>query len=405
MAKKVVLLTNRFPYGIVETFIEEEIASLPAGVELILFPIQKHSPSDKGREVPDNITVDNTMNMRPRAEYWLKAFEVLFSPRMWRALIHANKKGLRDRIRVIGFYARAKQISDIICRKYGEELKANKAVLYSYWMGEGAMAISTARNRTCSVGVTRAHRTDLYDGNCVYGIVPGQKDTISGLNRIYPCSQDGRTYLQKKYPSLQKKISYSYLGTRDYGYTPGDNRGGEFMIASCSRLVPVKRVHLLAEALASIKDLCIHWVHIGDGPERDNVEGYISSLPDNIKVTLTGNLSHDDVMNYYKKHSINLFVNVSHSEGLPVSIMEVASFGIPIIATDVGGTGEIVDKSIGDLMPEDFTKEQLEKLIRKYVLMNSDDYSKQRDSVRKYWENNFYATNNYRKFYEEITQM
>ena len=116
MSKKVVLMTNKFPYGIVETFIEEEIASLPKEVELTIFPIQKHSPSDPGREVPANITVDNTMNLRPRAEYWLKAFEVLFSPKMWCSLIHANKKGIRDRIRVIGFYARAKQISDIICR-------------------------------------------------------------------------------------------------------------------------------------------------------------------------------------------------------------------------------------------------------------------------------------------------
>lgn len=162
---------------------------------------------------------------------------------------------------------------------------------------------------------------------------------------------------------------------------------------------------MLAEVLASIKDLRIHWVHIGDGPERDSVEGCITSLPNNIRVTLTGNLSHDDVMNYYKEYSVNLFVNVSRSEGLPVSIMEVASFGIPIIATDVGGTSEIVDKSIGDLMPEDFTKEQLEKLIRKYVSMAPDDYSNQRNSVREYWENNFYATNNYRKFYEEITQI
>jgi len=405
MLKKVILLTNKFPYGIVETFIEEEVATLPADIDLIIFPVQKHSPSDLGRGVPPGIKIDNTMNSRPRVEYWMKAFAVLFSRNMWRALLNANKKGITDRIRVIGFYARSKQIADVISLKYGTDLKSKRVVLCSYWMTEGAMAASMARIWACGIGVTRAHGTDLYDGNCVYGIVPGQENTIAGLDRVYACSKDGMRYLQNKYPDLKSKISYSYLGTRDYGYISGDNRDKDFLIISCSRLVPVKRVHLLAETVASITDASIHWVHIGDGPERTKMDSYINSMPSNVRVTFTGNLPHDDVMNYYKEHPVNLFVNVSSSEGLPVSIMEVVSFGIPVIATDVGGTGEIVDKTIGDLLPRDFKKEQLIGLIRKYINMDSFAYKKQRDTARKFWEENYSAKNNYRKFYQEITQI
>lgn len=61
-------------------------------------------------------------------------------------------------------------------------------------------------------------------------------------------------------------------------------------------------------------------------------------------------LSHDQVMNYYKEHHFDVFINMSTNEGVPVSIMEAASFGIPIIATNVGGTSEIVQPSVGMLL-------------------------------------------------------
>lgn len=50
------------------------------------------------------------------------------------------------------------------------------------------------------------------------------------------------------------------------------------------------------------------------------------------------------------------FINLSYSEGLPTSVMEVASTGLPIITTDIGGTREIIttDKTgdVGQLAEE-----------------------------------------------------
>ena len=44
---------------------------------------------------------------------------------------------------------------------------------------------------------------------------------------------------------------------------------------------------------------------------------------------------------------VDLFLTVSANEGIPVSIMEAQSFGIPVIATDVGGISEIVNNVNG----------------------------------------------------------
>lgn len=401
--KKVLLLTNKFPYGIVETFIEAELEAIPEDIDLTIVPTQAHAASDQGRPVPETVKVDNVLNNRPKYEYPLKSFQMMFS-KIYRDEIRERKQkgavSLQDRIHLIGYFGRAKQIADVVTAKYGNE----DVVLYSYWATEASYAEKLIKLRKGYKSVTRAHRTDVYDGHCAYGTIPGQREAVAGIDKVYVCSKDGRDYLQSKYPESRDKITYSYLGTRDYGFQSGDNRADEFVIASCSRLVPVKRVHLLAEALKSITDMKIHWIHIGDGAEREKVDAIVKTLPDNIRVTFTGNMPHDDVMEYYRDHDVNLFVNVSESEGLPVSIMEVVSFGIPVVATDVGGTGEVVDKSIGDLIPKEFTAEEIVVLIRKYADMDTSSYQQQRGMTRQFWEDNYSAANNYRKFYHEITQ-
>ena len=78
-------------------------------------------------------------------------------------------------------------------------------------------------------------------------------------------------------------------------------------------------------------------------------------LPENIKIDFRGNVKNSDLLEVYKNNQFDLFLNVSLSEGIPVSIMEALSFGIPCIATDVGGTKEIViDGYNGWLLKKDF---------------------------------------------------
>lgn len=401
--KKVLLLTNKFPYGIVETFIEAELEAVPEDIDLTIIPTQSHASSDQGRQVPNTVKVDNVLNNRPKYEYPLKAFQMMFSKAYCTEARERKQKGafsIQDRIHLIGYFGRAKQIADVIEAKYGSD----DVVLYSYWATEASFAERLIKIRKGYKSITRAHGTDVYDGQCTYGTIPGQREAFGGIDKVYVCSKDGRDYLQEKYPESRDKITYSYLGTRDYGFKAGDNRVEEFIIVSCSRLVPVKRLHLLADALKAITDIKIHWIHIGDGAEREKVEAIVRTLPCNVRVTLMGNMPHNDVMEYYRNQNVNLFINVSESEGLPVSIMEVVSFGIPVIATDVGGTGEVVDVSIGDLIPKDFAEEELVALIRKYAEMDTSSYQQMRNRTRQFWEKNYSAANNYRKFYQEITQ-
>lgn len=400
---RVFLLTGRFPYGIVETFIEAELSSLPEDVELTIFPTQIRSSRGEHRQVPDGVRTEVLLEGNARLLYPLLSLRMLFSKAFWHEVGRRRRMGIlkaSDLYHVAGFFGRAAEIARTLEKKHGRELKEG-AVLYSYWFTTAAFAASMLHEKYGVKAVSRAHGTDVYDGRCVYGSMPGQGDALKGLDALYVCSENGMRYLQRKYPEAADRIGCAYLGSVDYG--PGPEGGdGPFVLCSCSRLIPLKRVHRIAAALQRIQDVPICWVHMGDGGERAGVEEAVKGLPANVQAVLLGDLAHDDVMAYYREHRVDLFVNVSESEGLPVSIMEALSFGIPVLATDVGGTGEIVSEGAGELMPRDFEPEELARRIESYVRMDPAAYREKRRAARQRWEAHFWAAENYKKFYEEI---
>ena len=81
----------------------------------------------------------------------------------------------------------------------------------------------------------------------------------------------------------------------------------------------------------------------------------------------TGELDHAGVMAMLRMSDI--FVNPSYSEGLPTSVMEAASVGLPIIATDVGGTNEIIEDDKSGLLYKAGDIEQLTRML-KYMIDN-----------------------------------
>lgn len=104
-------------------------------------------------------------------------------------------------------------------------------------------------------------------------------------------------------------------------------------------------------------------------------------------------------MEYYKNESVDLFINTSSSEGLPVSIMEACSFSIPTIATNVGGTAEIVrEGETGLLLDKDFDPEELGNKIKYMAEISEEEKQKFRDRCRLLWTENFCADSNFRKF-------
>jgi len=74
-------------------------------------------------------------------------------------------------------------------------------------------------------------------------------------------------------------------------------------------------------------------------------------------VTFLGQLSHDELIDHYRTGSVDVVALASVSEGgrmaegIPVSLIEAMSFGIPVVAADSGGVSELVDDTTGILVP------------------------------------------------------
>jgi glycosyltransferase involved in cell wall biosynthesis len=178
-------------------------------------------------------------------------------------------------------------------------------------------------------------------------------------------------------------------------------------IVSCSNIIPVKRVHLIAEALEKISsEITIEWIHFGAGKELDSLQKYckkqLAPLA-HITYTFAGQKTNKEVLSFYSENYIDVFINVSSSEGIPVSIMEAQSYGIPCIATDVGGNRELIsDKENGFLLSSDASAHEIADTIQSVWKLSNDEAEKMRYASHKRIIEKFNAEKNYTIFIEKI---
>lgn len=131
-----------------------------------------------------------------------------------------------------------------------------------------------------------------------------------------------------------------------------------------ARLVPVKDIGLMLRAFARVAEAMpeARLAIVGDGPERVNLEQEADRLGLTGRVAFTGRVK--TIWPALRRMSV--FVLTSSSEGLPLSIMEAMSTGLPVVATDVGGVCEVVQEGVtGFVVPrregagEDFVEDAL----------------------------------------------
>jgi len=124
----------------------------------------------------------------------------------------------------------------------------------------------------------------------------------------------------------------------------------KILVGFVGRLVRLKGLLFMLHALKKLQnDLSnLHLVVVGDGPDKSFIESIANRL--NLPVTMTGWMKRSKLPHVLS--AIDIFVNPSLSEGLPISVMEAMAMQKPVIATDVGGTEDLVrDGENGFLFP------------------------------------------------------
>ncbi|HXY13182.1 MAG TPA: glycosyltransferase [Terriglobales bacterium] len=156
---------------------------------------------------------------------------------------------------------------------------------------------------------------------------------------IVGVSQATRTNLLAAPFAARDRIIHIYNGAcpSDIRAVPRPTTG--FTLLSVGRLVPLKDHVTLLQALAITRDLRSDlqlWI-VGGGPLEFALREIAGRLGLNECVTFFGEQA--DISSFIV--AADLFVNSSVSEGLPVSLLEAMSVGLPAVVTDVGGMGEI----------------------------------------------------------------
>jgi colanic acid/amylovoran biosynthesis glycosyltransferase len=235
------------------------------------------------------------------------------------------------------------------------------AVLHFYW-GRGACDflpfIDTSRFNKI---VVRMHRYDLFE-YANDGYIPYREALLDKITIAAPSSNAGVEHLRELYPKAKADIRLVRCGTINRNGRSSESNDSVLRVVSCSLLVPVKRVHLMIEALEFV-DFPVVWRHIGDGGLLGTLVELVRAKGLEAKFIFEGNLDSGKVLKYLTNNRFDLFVNTSASEGVPFSIMEALSVGIPVMATNVGGSGEIVRDGVGVLLPADLTPQKLTKAL------------------------------------------
>ena len=111
-------------------------------------------------------------------------------------------------------------------------------------------------------------------------------------------------------------------------------------ITIVSRLVSHKNIEKIIRAISDLNDPLIYLNIIGDGPELNQLQKISLESNNKDNIIFHGKLNRDDINHIFLKSDI--YIQASNYEGLPHSLLEAMSYGIPVLCTPVGECKEIL---------------------------------------------------------------
>ena len=276
------------------------------------------------------------------------------------------------------------------------------------FMGNLGHSIVKQKNDRINSIISRAHRYDLYfDRNSVH-YLPFRKFIDSSIDVIYFISENGRKYYESEYPKKGVQLKcirkVARLGTYNGEYQKTGELNRRIVLVSCSNIISVKRLDLIVDVLEKLKHYEIMWYHFGTGKLEKEIERYCKEKLTKDSYKLCGYVDNKEILKKYKEYNANFFINMSDSEGIPVSIMEAMSFGIPVIARNVGGMSEIVNEENGLLLENDDAEDAASKISS--LLTDCREKTGKYETMCKKaydtWNERYNAEKNYNIFYSQM---
>lgn len=399
---ELLLFTEKFPYLGGEVFLKAEIHFLARSFKKVwIFPSQVSE--NQAFDLPDNVKViapqwpAKTHTRRILARYFLLilryfTYEFLFSKHRIKYLFQFKWNfyrliGLIQEAEVLGAQMKDFDKPDSIC--------------YTYWFNEQTSRLMLLKKMGMPNlrVISRVHLYDFEEEFNGRGYLPFRREEMRNIDKVVPISEYARTYLNKRFSLPDKITEVHRLGVPEAPFNPG-GKGETFVLVSCSALSWYKRPELLVDVVAAL-DMPVKWIHFGDGPMLEQFMAKAQNLPSHIKLDYRGRVSNEEIMQFYRENPVDALLNVSIYEGIPYSMMEAISAGIPNIGCNVCGVPEIVTEETGLLLPASAEPNNLAAEISLFLKGKARQMAF-RESVRMFQYQKYYAALNYEIFVNMI---
>jgi glycosyltransferase involved in cell wall biosynthesis len=167
---------------------------------------------------------------------------------------------------------------------------------------------------------------------------------------VVTVSEANRDYIAKTFGVPRGHIRVISCGVDTERFCPAATSPTPPLMVCVARLVKVKNLGLLLEACGELRrrGTPFRCVVIGEGKERPGLEAARARLGLDSLVDLPGAADQDEILDWWRRATVGVLT--SENEGMPVSLMEAAACGVPVVATRVGGIPELVADGVTGLL-------------------------------------------------------
>jgi len=421
-AETMIFFSLHYPFHFTDSYLDEEINLLASKFSKVIV-ISSNTFSEEKRPVPSNVIVYRytpvvnfglrvaSLSLLLDSIFYKKIFQIFFKHKIGFSLSAIKE--------LFAFYSRALAIHKFLGNVIEEQqIEKSKLLIYTYWMVESTMAAVMLKKENSSIKIiSKAHSQDVYFDRSPVNYHPFRKYIFDELNRLFFISDDARKYFIKRHGLSKKeeeRISLSRIGINSENESCIPQSSVQVLrIISVAYIQKIKRVDLIVDALALIKDVQVEWCHAGHSnqseKEFEELKKYAASklsASPNISFSFLGKTAKEDLFRLYHEKQFDVFLNVSETEGIPVSMMEAMSYSVPVIGTNVGGVAEIVeDNANGYLLSPYPNAQEVEKKIRMFFELSADKKNELRKNSFATWNDKFNANKNYKQFVQEVISL
>ena len=174
-------------------------------------------------------------------------------------------------------------------------------------------------------------------------------------------------------------------------------------ITIVSRLVSHKNIEKIIKAISDLNSPLINLNIIGDGPELNQLQKISLESNNKDNIIFHGKLNRDDINHIFLKSDI--YIQASNYEGLPHSLLEAMSYGIPVLCTPVGECKEILgNEDRGYILDLPVSKNNIKSKIIE-IIGEKNIANKKGERGKDFINENYNLTNSFNLYKNLFTRL